>query len=125
MSIEEAVELLERSIREGHRMIDEHSLLTDEHGYKEFEDGIKANEAILALLKTHPDNQPNEPLTLEELGRMVGKWVWVEYYGNGPHYEGWAYINDEIWCIYLGQYVPMNLGDRCIKFFRRPPKEET
>lgn len=85
-------------------------------------DAQALREAV-ALLKTHPDNQPNEPLTEDELRGMVGKWVWVQYYGKGPHYEGWAYVYDPLWCKYQGQEVPMNLGGRCIKFYLRPPKD--
>ena len=37
-------------------------------------------EAI-RVLKTHPDAQPNEPLTLEELREMEGEPVWVRCIG--------------------------------------------
>lgn len=40
-------------------------------------------EAI-AKLRTHPDNQPNEELTEEDLWGMVGKWVWVTVHYQKP-----------------------------------------
>lgn len=46
---------------------------------QDFEDFDTAMETAISLLRTHQDNQPNEPLTLEELRGMYGKPVWVEY----------------------------------------------
>lgn len=109
MSIEEAIELLEKSIREGHRIIDEHSLLTDERGYKEFEDAIKAREAILAFLKTHPEIQQNEPLTFEEVKNMI----WHPVY----------YAECKQWV--LANWITLEAIKGGAKFYRRPPKEET
>lgn len=109
MSVEKAIEWLERYIREGHRMIDEHSLLTDENGYKEFEEGIKAQEAILVLLKTHPEIQPNDSLTVEEAKLMVGE----------PAY----YAETKKWM--LIDFIAITAIDGGAKLYRRPPKEET
>lgn len=42
-------------------------------------DRVSAIYAAIALLRTHPDNRPNEPLTLEELRKMgLLEWLWVE-----------------------------------------------
>lgn len=48
--------------------------------------------AAIEKLKTHPDNQPNEPLTLEELLEMDGKPVYVQF-GDGV--EGWVVVGLE------------------------------
>lgn len=44
--------------------------------------GLLDDETVLreaiALLKTHPEAQPDEPLTLEELREMGNKWVWIK-----------------------------------------------
>lgn len=44
----------------------------------------KILRAAIALLETHPDNQPNEPLTLEELLEMAGQPIWTVTHGCGP-----------------------------------------
>lgn len=82
-------------------------------------------EAI-ALLRTHPDNQPNEPLTLEELREMDGQPVWCQ-----PD-EGvgcWVLVTVRASkMVVRDQYgmtgdveVWMKRGER---YYRRPPKEE-
>lgn len=81
-------------------------------------------EAI-ALLRTHQDNQPNEPLTLEELRGMYGKPVWVEYEDGKDGRWGLVGIGE----------ITFPAGEFCVicedgfgqswKAYRRPPKEET
>lgn len=88
------------------------------------EEDAEALVDALTVLNLHPDNQPNEPLALDELSEMVGKWVWVQYHGNDPHFEGWAYIWNPLWCRYQGKDYPMNLGPGRLTFYRQPPKEE-
>ena len=39
---------------------------------------ITAMREAIALLKTHPEALPNEPLTLEELREMEGKPIWIK-----------------------------------------------
>lgn len=34
-------------------------------------------ENVIAILRTHPDAQPNEPLTEKELRKMAGRPVWL------------------------------------------------
>lgn len=46
-----------------------------------------------AILRTHPDAKPNDPLTLEELREMDGEPVWVEHYNGGE----WVIVS---WNIY-------------------------
>lgn len=78
-----------------------------------------AREAI-ALLKTHPDAQPNEPLTLEELRDMCEP-VWVSV----PGLKSGGY-----WCLCKnGTIIPPSCNEFRSSdipnwvFYRRPPKE--
>lgn len=86
-------------------------------------------EAAAALLRTHPDAQPNEPLTLDELKEMAHQPVWVEC----QYFIGWAILHlawPEIFVVAAdgntyfiwtnGEYNE-RLG---AKLYRRPPKEE-
>ncbi len=72
MSIEEIIERLE-TLQATAKNIAEWDL-------GENKDAKALREAI-ALLKTHPDAQPNEPLTLEELREMVDRPVWIKALG--------------------------------------------
>lgn len=107
---------------------------------QDFEDFDTAMGTAIALLKTHPDAQPNEPLTLEELKEMGGQPVWVKskhFTGWGicckPNYTGFGivrnsqcdiafYAADEH--VYFA-YTSMGYNERLgAKIYRRPPKEE-
>lgn len=68
MSIEEIIEKLEEMAEDR-----EDKILPGCLGYDEIE---PLREAI-ALLRTHPEAQPDEPLTMEELREMVGRPVWT------------------------------------------------
>ena len=72
-------------------------------------------EAIEAL-KAHPDAQPNEPLTLEELREMDGKPVWGA--------DGQLYIVN----VENDYAADKHRGFRMLWtrefFYRRPPKED-
>lgn len=83
-----------------------------------------AREAIV-LLRTHQDNQPNEPLTLEDLRGMVGEWVWVTEHYNNCDCSGWIFICTDTKIAGLDQML--SIEDCGTKFdaYRRPPKEET
>lgn len=81
-----------------------------------------ALRAAIALLRTHPDNQPNEPLTLEELRDMCEP-VWVSV----PGLKSGGY-----WCLCKnGTIIPPSCNEFRSSdipnwvFYRRPPKEET
>lgn len=73
-------------------------------------------------LRTHPDAQPNEPLTLEDLrGMHEPVWVSVPRLKNGGY-----------WCLCNGgTIIPPSCQEfdaRDVKdwvFYRRPPKEES
>lgn len=126
MSIEKAIEFLEREVREYKRMIDDRSLcLAGESAYEECQSRIDFDYEIIALLRTHPDAQPNEPLTETELRCMVGDWVWVtvkcyHYYTT----SGWAVICTGTQIDFMGQML--DISDCGVKFTacRRPPKED-
>lgn len=82
---------------------------------------LGAYDTAISLLRTHQDNQPNEPLTLEELREMHEPvWVSVPVLKNGGY-----------WCLCNGgTIIPPSCQEfdaRNIKdwvFYRRPPKEE-
>lgn len=85
-------------------------------------------DAAIEKLRTHPDAQPNEPLTLEELRGMVGQPVWVESPGVNREVSGrWtivAAVNMEERALYTrGDYTCRFYGVVWIAY-RRPPKEE-
>jgi len=91
------------------------------------EEASLLREAI-AKLRTHPDAQPNEPLTLEELEKMDGQPVYVvdRVY---PPYSGWWIIGWTEDCFVLAaakrrgtQYIVQNYGTDWVAY-RRPPKE--
>lgn len=49
----------------------------------------KALREAVALLRTHPEAQPNEPLTIEDLLNMSGRPVWIEDSALGKE---WAIV---------------------------------
>lgn len=83
---------------------------------------------VIALLRTHQDAQPNEPLTLEDLREMDGRPVWVERPGYGAHWamvQVWAKSTNIIYLIYNnGAVLHPQVEIACgAKFYRRPQKE--
>lgn len=130
MSIGKVIETLETEIREYKRMIDARTLcLAGESAYGECQSRIDFDREIISLLRTHPDAQPNEPLTLDELRGMVRQPIWMEC----KHFSGWAILHLAWPEIYVsaadgntyfiwanGEYNE-RLG---AKLYRRPPKEE-
>lgn len=86
-----------------------------------------AREAI-ALLKTHPDAQPNMALTKRELQDMDGQPAWckedeawgiVEVESSGP----WALI--PFFCEHKeGVSFTLDIEKRHLTIYRRPPKED-
>lgn len=88
---------------------------------------LVAINAAISLLRTHPDAQPNEPLTLEELREMVNQPVWVQF-PDFPEYGSWRIVvgvNTEggertLYC--WGDYTCRDYGETRLAY-RRPPKD--
>ena len=90
--------------------------------------------AALALLGTHPDAQPNEPLTEEELRELAGKPVWCEdlqcwgivkyetagRWKNKPFLIG-AWHSPDCGTATNFEY---DIKQRKLTLYRRPPKED-
>lgn len=74
MNIEEIIEQLGKMAQ--HHEICVQAFYSDFLREKYQKWGQTIREAI-ALLRTHQDAQPNEPLTFEELKKMDGKPVWL------------------------------------------------
>lgn len=127
MSIEEVINVLERlengaeacAIAPGE----------PEAERKKHERSVQALREAVALLKTNPEAQPNEPLTLEKLREMKGEPVWLK--------EG---LKVGEWAIALGcedlHYIYFTAWRGSMRFpiedcgtvwlaYRRPPKEGT
>ena len=118
MSIEEIIDKLEEMAADREETILPGCLWYDEI--------VPLREAI-ALLRTHPEAQPNEPLTLEELLEMDGevvylaedhKWWIVSTKFEGPWENGIPCGVDK-W----GAGTSLSLLARC-GVYRRPPKKE-
>lgn len=122
MSVGKVIETLETEIREYKRMIDERTLcLAGESAYGECQSRIDFAREIIALLRTHPDAQPNEPLTFEELKKMDGKPVWLNTLCE------WFFVDAScepilLWGVRATCYSTVGLLG---ELYRRPPKEET
>lgn len=83
-------------------------------------------EAI-ALLHTHPEAQPDEPLTMEELREMVDQPVWVKAPGVSNDISGrWVIVEgvnlDERTIYTRGDFSCHDYGAVWLAY-RRPPKE--
>lgn len=118
MSIEEVIAKLEEMAEDR-----EDKILPGCLGHDEIE---PLREAA-ALLKSHPDSQPNEPLTLEELKKMDGqpvylaldkKWYIVSVNYEPPRGEAQP-CGIDLW----GAGTSLRLLAKC-GMYRRPPKED-
>lgn len=88
----------------------------------------KALREAVALLRTHPEAQPNEPLTIEDLLNMSGRPVWIEDSALGKE---WAIVGCPS---HMKKIVRLSFSDGNSlwadqifgsgKIYRRPPKEE-
>lgn len=93
-------------------------------------DNREALRAAIEKLRTHPDAQPNEPLTLEDLRGMVGQPVWVEV-KRGVCPSGWSLVLrvTEGGVVFLARngtlygLLKENWAEG-VQLYRRPPKEE-
>lgn len=90
---------------------------------KEQEKHERTAQALLeaiALLRTHPDAQPNEPLTEAQLKEMDGKAVFVIPKCQVSGYMGIVAAPEKS-IICRGGFIPFSL---CKEIYRRPPKED-
>lgn len=119
MSIEKVIAKLEEMAK------DREDILPGCLGWDEAE---PLREAI-AKLKTHPEAQPNEPLTLEELREMDGKPVWVDGLVVGSWALDMLYHDGSVVlrCASGESYIFDNEYDptaSAVVVYRRPPEEE-
>lgn len=80
---------------------------------------VVAINAAIALLRTHPDAQPNEPLTEEELREMDGKPVWL----NTLHEWFLFDATNEPFLLWSVRGVCYSAVGLVGELYRRPPKE--
>lgn len=74
------------SIEEIIRSLEKHALILDSIDPVGKTGMPRVIREVIALLRSHPEAQPNEPLTLEELREMDGEPVWVK----SKHFTGWG-----------------------------------
>ena len=89
---------------------------------------LVAINAAISLLRTHPDAQPNGPLTIEDLLNMSGRPVWIEDSALGKE---WAIVGCPS---HMKKIVRLSFSDGNSlwadqifgsgKIYRRPPKED-
>lgn len=91
-------------------------------------DNSAALRMAIALLKTHPAAQPNDPLTLEELRRMKGEPVWLK---EGLKVGEWAIVlgREDFHYMYFTAWrgtmrFPIEDCGTVWLAYRRPPKED-
>lgn len=101
-------------------------------------DEIEPLREAIEKLKTHPEAQPNEPLTLEELRELDGQPVWVKPRNEddfcAPH--GWAIVtakddgcvqldlfDGQQWLLSDDDGEPEDEEDEIGAVYRRPPEE--
>lgn len=87
----------------------------------------KALRSAVTLLRTHPDAQPNEPLTLSELLEVRGGPAWLQS-KKKKDLGRWVIINEvdpKMGFVSFDGGVLINLEDWRdeMDIYRRPPKE--
>lgn len=82
------------SIEEIIRSLEKHALILDSIDPVGKTGMPRVIREVIALLRSHPEAQPNEPLTLEELREMDGEPVWVEMFVKGLK-SHWAIVHGE------------------------------
>ena len=78
-----------------------------------------------AILRTHPDAKPNDPLTLEELREMDGEPVWISYFAGGSAVCMLVDAKHDV-CrdAHGGFAVFENLGNTWMAYRRRPEEKK-
>lgn len=113
MSIEEIIENLKHMVE-----------TCDAGGTVVWDKWIEAAREAIALLRTHPDAQPNEPLTLEELKQMYCQAVWVQY--EDSSHGSWGLVELDRITLPAGAYciIQEEGFGKGWRAYRRPPKED-
>lgn len=124
MSIEEIIKALEGFQRMSEGIS---GVVNDPERKAHYAERAQALREAIALLKTHQDAQPNEPLTLEELRGMVGKPVYVSGIGVADC-DSWQIVSgvdtDDGGTLYCwGGYTFRSYGQAWLAY-RRQPKED-
>ena len=71
-------------------------------------------------LKTRLEAEQNEPLTLDELREMLGRWVWVVVQCEHCECQGWAFVSTG-YLAFLEQKIPFgSYGNKAIAYRRKP-----
>lgn len=89
-------------------------------------DEIEPLRDAIALLRTHPEAQPNEPLTLEELREMDGQPVWT-HSDIFPGDCGWRVVK-KAGVLHAeftdGRFFALTDYEKSWTAYRRLPKED-
>lgn len=97
--------ILESAESEAQKKIDPNRVL-----WMVVNDRIAALKEAISLLKAHQDNQPNEPLTADELQEMIGQPVYC------ADIEEWKIVD---------KFAIRAVSCDGASLYRRKPKEET
>lgn len=123
MSIEEIIKALEGFQRMSEGIS---GVVNDPERKAHYAERAQALREAIALLKTHQDAQPNEPLTMEELREMEGKPVpvWCDK-ENGYIFIATTKTDpyNQVWYFSHKGFANTALY-YSTKFYRRPPKED-
>lgn len=116
MSFEEIIEELDKLARKHEVCAGSPSLKPLAETYRRT---AKILRAAIEKLKTHPDNQPNEPLkTAEELREMDGCPAW------DTHFKVWGLVDVGLGVLITRKGdVELNVAAATKVLYRRPPEE--
>lgn len=72
------------------------------------------------VLRAQQEAEQNEPLTLDELREMLGRWVWVVVQCEHCECQGWAFVSTG-YLAFLEQKIPFgSYGNKAIAYRRKP-----
>lgn len=75
-----------------------------------------------ALERLAPET-PNEPLTREQVKKMIGGWVWVVVQYKHCQCEGWGFIPSPTYVAYLNQTLLTESYGQKFLAYRCPPED--
>lgn len=90
-----------------------------------WEKHLKAIGEAIALLRTHPEAQPNELLTQKQLRFMSAEPVWIVRENGADRWALIRYCNSGGINTYGCGFLAWEDLGRTWRAYRRPPKEET